>query len=57
MNAHARSMPRVFEPHNVDQRALRDAFSQFATGVTVVTAPSALGPVAMTATSTIAWKA
>lgn len=34
-----------------DQRALRDAFGRFATGVTIVTAEAADGPVAITANS------
>lgn len=40
-----------FTPSPATTRALRDAFGRFATGVTVVTAPSALGPLGITANS------
>ena len=41
----------MFEPDKDDTRALREAFSRFVTGVTVVTCPSEFGSVAMTANS------
>lgn len=46
-----RTPPMMFEPDTENTRTLREAFSRFATGVTVVTCPSDLGPVAMTANS------
>ncbi len=41
----------VFAPTPENTRQLRDAFGQFATGVTIVTARTADGPVAITANS------
>lgn len=47
-----RPMPATaFEPTANNTRQLRDAFGRFATGVTIVTAQSELGPVAITANS------
>lgn len=43
--------PTVFEPDASNTRMLRDAFGRFATGVTIVTAQSDQGPVAITANS------
>ncbi|MFD1696173.1 flavin reductase family protein [Roseibium aestuarii] len=43
--------PVTFQPDGQNTRLLRDAFGRFATGVTVVTAPSADGPVGITANS------
>jgi len=40
-----------FIPDGQNHRLLRDAFGRFATGVTIVTAQSADGPVAITANS------
>ena len=40
-----------FQPNSENTRMLRDAFGRFATGVTVVTAPSSDGPVGITANS------
>lgn len=51
MNALTRDLPMMFKPNADDTRPLRDAFSRFATGVTVVTCPSEQGPVAMTVNS------
>lgn len=42
---------RSFVPHKEGERALRSAFGRFATGVTIVTAASPNGPVAITANS------
>lgn len=41
----------AFRPNAENARLLRDAFGQFATGVTVITAPSANGPIGITANS------
>jgi len=49
MNAHARDLPIRIALD--DQRGLRDAFGRFATGVTVITCASELGPLAITANS------
>ena len=51
MNAMPGDMPHTFEPDPSDTRALRDAFSAFATGVTVVTCASEEGPICMTVNS------
>ena len=51
MNAYNPDTPTRFQPDSSNTRTLRDAFSRFATGVTVVTCPSELGPVAITANS------
>ena len=45
------ALPIMQRPDPSDTRLLRDAFSRFATGVTVITACSAQGPVAITANS------
>lgn len=45
------SQPTVFSPDANSGRQLRDAFGKFATGITVITAPSADGPVAIVANS------
>jgi len=42
---------RQFTPDTENSRQLRDAFGRFATGVTVVTAPSDDGPIGITANS------
>ena len=51
MNAYVRDLPMSFQPDADMTRTLRDAFGTFATGVTVVTCPSDMGPVAITANS------
>ncbi len=51
MNAFSRDFPMSFEPGPDTQRDLRDAFAKFATGVTVITCKTELGPVAITANS------
>ncbi|MGR3614933.1 MAG: flavin reductase family protein [Paracoccaceae bacterium] len=51
MNAISADMTNSFTPDQVDARALRDAFGQFATGVTVVTCDSEDGPICITANS------
>lgn len=51
MNALAPQMPVTFQPDPENTRLLRDAFGRFATGITVVTANSADGPVGITANS------
>lgn len=43
--------PDAFVPNAENTRKLRDAFGQFATGVTIVTAQADAGPVAITANS------
>lgn len=43
--------PNSFVPNAQNPRALRDAFGQFVTGVTIVTARAETGPVAITANS------
>jgi len=43
--------PTVFSPDEGTSRQLRDAFGKFATGVTLVTAPSTDGPIAIVANS------
>ncbi len=45
------AMTRSFTPDPADTRSLRDAFGQFATGVTIVTCASDEGPVGITANS------
>ncbi len=40
-----------FHAEEVDSRLLRDAFGKFATGVTIVTCDSGIGPLGMTANS------
>ena len=44
-------MATEFKPHGGNTRILRDAFSRFVSGVTVVTAASKEGPVGITANS------
>lgn len=44
-------MITAFKPDRSNTRALRDAFGRFASGVTIVTAPSEDGPVGITANS------
>ena len=44
-------MVTEFEPHEGNTRDLRDAFSRFVSGVTVVTTASDQGPVGITANS------
>lgn len=51
MNAISTDMTNSFVPDREDTRALRDAFAQFATGVTVVTCDSEDGPICITANS------
>jgi flavin reductase (DIM6/NTAB) family NADH-FMN oxidoreductase RutF len=51
MSVEGSPMQRSFAPDPNNTRALRDAFGHFATGVTIVTAASAEGPVAITANS------
>ncbi len=51
MNVQTSDMPDMQMPDPADTRALRDAFARFVTGVTVVTAQSDAGPVAITANS------
>lgn len=51
MNALAPETANSFVPDPQNTRLLRDAFGRFATGVTIVTAPSPDGPVGMTANS------
>ncbi len=45
------NQPKVFSPDENSGRQLRDAFGKFATGITVITAASADGPVAIVANS------
>lgn len=51
MDAHARDLQMIFTPGSDNTEDLRAAFARFATGVTVVTCVSEVGPVAMTANS------
>ena len=51
MNVQSPNMPVTFEPNAETSRQLRDAFGRFATGVTVVTAQSANGPIGITVNS------
>lgn len=51
MNVQTHSAPVMQAPDPKNTRALRDAFARFATGVTVITARSEAGPVAITANS------
>ncbi|KIC46211.1 flavin reductase family protein [Tateyamaria sp. ANG-S1] len=51
MTMQSPQQPTVFTPDADSSRQLRDAFGKFATGVTVVTAPSADGPIAIVANS------
>ena len=43
--------PTVFSPDAGSSRQLRDAFGKFATGITVITVPSADGPISIVANS------
>jgi flavin reductase (DIM6/NTAB) family NADH-FMN oxidoreductase RutF len=45
------NQPTVFSPDQNSGRQLRDAFCKFATGITVITAASADGPIAIVANS------
>ncbi|WP_366942596.1 flavin reductase family protein [uncultured Tateyamaria sp.] len=45
------NQPTVFTPDADSGRQLRDAFGKFATGITVITAPSADGPISIVANS------
>jgi len=51
MDGGDRSLMRQLTPGPEDTRGLRDALGRFATGVTVITAQSALGPLGITANS------
>ncbi|SHM25665.1 flavin reductase family protein [Roseibium suaedae] len=51
MTMQTHDLPVSFAPDQENTRLLRDAFGRFATGVTVVTAPSQDGPVGITANS------
>lgn len=51
MNMVTAGHTRVFEPNAGNVRMLRDAFGRFATGITIVTAASEHGPIAITANS------
>ncbi|WP_415919788.1 flavin reductase family protein [Tateyamaria sp. SN6-1] len=51
MNMQTQNQPTVFSPDADSTRQLRNAFGKFATGVTLITAPSADGPVAIVANS------
>lgn len=51
MTLRTQSAPVMQAPDPSDTRPLRDAFARFATGVTVITAASPRGPVAITANS------
>lgn len=44
-------MAEYFKPDGENKRLLRDAFSRFATGITIVTVPSKDGPVGITVNS------
>ncbi|WP_147107627.1 flavin reductase family protein [Tateyamaria sp. syn59] len=51
MTMQSLQQPTVFSPDANSGRQLRDAFGKFATGVTLVTAPSTDGPIAIVANS------
>ena len=51
MNVMVEDKRAAFEPDSENTRLLRDAFGRFATGVTIVTAMTKDGPIAITATS------
>ena len=51
MTMQSPNQPTVFSPDANSGRQLRDAFGKFATGITVITAPSADGPVCIVANS------
>ncbi|MEL6465974.1 MAG: flavin reductase family protein [Pseudomonadota bacterium] len=51
MTMQSPNQPTIFTPDADSSRELRDAFGKFATGVTVITVPSADGPIAIVANS------
>ena len=51
MTMQSPNQPTVFSPDAASGRQLRDAFGKFATGITVITVPSADGPIAIVANS------
>ena len=51
MTMQSPQQPTVFTPDADSSRPLRDAFGKFATGITVITVPSADGPIAIVANS------
>ena len=51
MTMQSPDQPTIFTPDADSSRQLRDAFGKFATGVTVITVPSAVGPIAIVANS------
>ena len=51
MTMQSADQPTTFRPDADSSRQLRDAFGKFATGVTVITVPSADGPIAIVANS------
>ncbi|WP_317849274.1 flavin reductase family protein [Tateyamaria pelophila] len=51
MTMQSPNQPTVFSPDANSSRQLRDAFGRFATGVTVITVPSADGPISIVANS------
>lgn len=51
MTMQSPNQPTVFSPDASSSRQLRDAFGKFATGVTMITAPSVDGPIAIVANS------
>ena len=51
MTMQSPDQPTIFTPDADSSRQLRDAFGKFATGVTVLTVPSADGPIAIVANS------
>jgi flavin reductase (DIM6/NTAB) family NADH-FMN oxidoreductase RutF len=51
MADYGRDMVTQFKPDHDNTRMLRDAFSRFMSGITIVTAASDQGPVGITASS------
>ena len=51
MTMQSPNQPTVFSPDANSSRQLRDAFGRFATGITVITAPSGDGPISIVANS------
>ncbi|WP_415404270.1 flavin reductase family protein [Tateyamaria sp. SN3-11] len=51
MTMQSPNQPTVFSPDANSSRQLRDAFGKFATGITVITAPSVDGPIGIVANS------
>ncbi|MGD1881994.1 MAG: flavin reductase family protein [Paracoccaceae bacterium] len=51
MTMQSPNLPVSFAPDPANERLLRNAFGRFATGVTIVTAPSSDGPVGIVANS------